>query len=267
MQLAVMTPDDIRRLSYVEFCALLDQPNIPPGGLESVRKVAQTCFLDRASLVLDPGCNTGYVSVELARMTGSRVVGLDVCPDMIKVAQQRQKDSPVWPGSVTFIHADATAMPLPEGIFDAVVCGGSTPFMDQPDRAISEFERVIRPWGYVADIEFYYKQEPRPNLLDEINLALGTRMPAFGREDWLRLYDQRDQLQRFFTADGDLEPMRLEPCREYVQEVVSSMDCSDDVRAAIRDRWLSLFDLFSENRRYLAYIIAVYRRLPESAWW
>lgn len=68
--------------------------------------------------VLDAGCGTGRVAIELARR-GVEVAGVDLDPSMLAVARQR------GPG-LTWIEADLATMDLGR-TFDVVVLAGNVP--------------------------------------------------------------------------------------------------------------------------------------------
>ena len=72
--------------------------------------------------VLDAGCGTGRVGIELARR-GIDVVGVDVDPDMLERARRRSAD-------VTWVLADLATLDLGR-TFDVVVLAGNVlPFVE-----------------------------------------------------------------------------------------------------------------------------------------
>ena len=73
--------------------------------------------------VLDAGCGTGRVAIELARR-GVEVVGVDADASMIESARLRS------PGT-TWIHGDMAAVDL-ERRFDVVVMAGNVPLFTPP---------------------------------------------------------------------------------------------------------------------------------------
>src|SRR5690349_1912206 len=68
--------------------------------------------------VLDAGCGTGRVAIELARR-GVDVVGADVNPSMLVVARDRAPQ-------IEWVHSDLTALDLGR-TFDVVVMAGNVP--------------------------------------------------------------------------------------------------------------------------------------------
>ena len=89
---------------------------------------------------LDAGCGTGFQSALLDGL-GWATHGVDVSAGLLAVARRR------LPG-VALARASLETLPYPDARFDAVVCCGSTlSFVDDPDRALAELGRVLRPGG------------------------------------------------------------------------------------------------------------------------
>ena len=79
-----ITLQKIKEMGYVDLMAFLGEVNRPPGGKDAVRILTQNCFFTKDFKVLDVGCNTGYVSFEIARLTKCSVIGVDINENMIK---------------------------------------------------------------------------------------------------------------------------------------------------------------------------------------
>jgi SAM-dependent methyltransferase len=94
--------------------------------------------------VLDAGCGTGRVAIELARH-GIEVVGADVDPSMLATARQRA------PG-VTWVEADLTTLDLGR-TFDLVVMAGNVPLFTPPGTEadlVAGVARHLRPGGLLV---------------------------------------------------------------------------------------------------------------------
>lgn len=85
------TPEQIEKMNYTDLMAFLEEVNRPPGGKDSVRTLIQNCFLNTTSKVLDIGCNTGYISFEIAHIARCKVMGVDINENMIKKAEKTRK--------------------------------------------------------------------------------------------------------------------------------------------------------------------------------
>ena len=151
--------------------------------------------------VLDLGCGTGTLTLEIARLLTARcgqVVGIDAAPRMIEVA--RKKAGIIR--NVRFDVVAAEALPYPDQSFDHVL---STFFFHHIDmelklRAIDEAFRVLRPGGslIIVDVDaptnlfgrvcawagyYLFKQEEiRENIEGKLCLAAErSRFGAFKR--------------------------------------------------------------------------------------
>lgn len=102
---------------------------------------ADFVFSYRPHSVLDGGCGTGRVGIELARR-GVDVVGTDLDRDMIDLARAKAPE-------LTWVHADLSDLDLPTR-FDVVVLAGNViPYVasDRRHRAVAACARHLAPGG------------------------------------------------------------------------------------------------------------------------
>jgi SAM-dependent methyltransferase len=92
--------------------------------------------------LLDVATGPGYVA-ERAAERGAEPVGIDFSETMLAYARAHV------PG-VDFVHGDATALPLEDASFDAVVAAFLLLHLGTPERAVAEAGRVLRPGGRAA---------------------------------------------------------------------------------------------------------------------
>jgi ubiquinone/menaquinone biosynthesis C-methylase UbiE len=104
--------------------------------------------------VLDVGCGTGNFTRALAEEvrrgsgpTPGFTVGLDLSAPMLRVAAQH-RDRMRWPG-LAWVRGDAQSLPFVDGCFDAVHTSAALQLVDDPNRAVAEMARVVRPGGRV----------------------------------------------------------------------------------------------------------------------
>lgn len=99
--------------------------------------------------ILDLAAGTGASSVSLAR-SGADVVAGDFSPGMIAEGRRRHGGIP----NLTFVEADATALPFGDGEFDAVTMSFGLRNVVEPRTAIAELLRVTKPGGRLVVCEF-----------------------------------------------------------------------------------------------------------------
>ena len=118
------------------------------GPLTPVRdKVLALAALSPGEAVLDVACGTGLVSFPAARAVGpsGRVLGVDLSGRMVGVARTRADVRRV--ANAAFERMDAAQLALPDGGFDAVLCALGLMYPPEPERALAEMRRVLRPGG------------------------------------------------------------------------------------------------------------------------
>jgi ubiquinone/menaquinone biosynthesis C-methylase UbiE len=105
------------------------------------RHVAERVRPGGAILEVAPG--PGYLAIELAKR-GYGVTTLDISTSFVKIARENAAAAGV---AVDVRHGNASAMPLPDDAFDAVVCVAAFKNFTDPLGAINEMYRVLRPGG------------------------------------------------------------------------------------------------------------------------
>lgn len=117
--------DRAGRMTTEAVAPLLDAAGARPGGR-----------------LLDVCCGPGYLAAEAAAR-GLSAIGVDIAPAMVDLARGRA------PGA-EFRLGDAEALDFGDGSFDAVVCAFGLLHLAEPERAIAEAFRVLRPGGGYA---------------------------------------------------------------------------------------------------------------------
>lgn len=96
--------------------------------------------------VLDVGCGTGAMSLAAAHL-GYAVTGVDFCSNMLEQARQNAREDGC---DITFVEGDASSLPFPDERFDLVINRNVLWNLTDPDGALAEWFRVLRPGGLLA---------------------------------------------------------------------------------------------------------------------
>ena len=138
------------------------------------------------TLVLDAATGTGLVAMDLARMSGARVVGLDLAEGMIEQARRNLQTEGLG-SKVSLLRGRAEDLPFSDGSFDAVVFTFLLRYVDDAQATIGELARVLRPGGRMASLEFFVPQGRVLHglwlLHTRVVMPLGTRLLSPGWRD------------------------------------------------------------------------------------
>ncbi len=90
---------------------------------------------------LDVGCGNGWSSFLLAQKN-ALVTGVDLHAKSFEPTQQTQK--------LTYLQGSATALPFKDDSFDIVTTHECLEHVEDPQRALAEFDRVLKSNGYIC---------------------------------------------------------------------------------------------------------------------
>ena len=100
---------------------------------------------EAGSEILDIACGSGVLARHLLTKAGSSgcVVGLDLTPGMIVVAQEVEPD-------IEWVLGTAEELPHADNLFDGVTCQFGMMFFNDRKKAVREMKRVLKPGGKLA---------------------------------------------------------------------------------------------------------------------
>jgi SAM-dependent methyltransferase len=125
---------------------------------------------DPPAAVLDAGCGTGRVAVELARR-GYDTVGLEIEPAMLAEARRKAPD-------LEWALGDLSTAELPEGHFDLVVAAGNVMiFLELGTEAavVANLARTVVPGGLVV-AGFQIGRQLSLNRYDTLSSSAGLEL-------------------------------------------------------------------------------------------
>jgi len=96
--------------------------------------------------VLDAGCSTGYCTRALKkRFPKAKLFGVDIAEGMICQAKKRQK----FFKKNDYQVADIEKLPFQSNTFDLVLSNLAFPWIENPDIALQELNRLLKPKGLI----------------------------------------------------------------------------------------------------------------------
>ena len=104
-----------------------------------IKPLLDAANVSAGASLLDVGCGPGYVSAA-ADERGANPIGIDFSAEMIAIAKK------MWP-DIDFREGDAQKLPFAEKTFDRVVANFALLHLSNPERAMAEACRVLKPGG------------------------------------------------------------------------------------------------------------------------
>ena len=133
------TPDTIERYKYCRYWWLYRK--------EYVFKIIHEC---RPRRILDFGCGSGESTTELAAL-GYDILGIDVSPDLIALAEERARLDKVE-DRAKFLTVDGTTATLPGETFDFVLVQAVLHHVHLGE-SLRTLNHVLSPGGYLLIVE------------------------------------------------------------------------------------------------------------------
>jgi ubiquinone/menaquinone biosynthesis C-methylase UbiE len=196
-------------ISYFELQAYMGTTK-HMGGFESTKELIELCRIGSDTCVLDVGCGAGATASYLAKTVGCRVVGVDLREAMVTLSAERAQKQGVA-GLVEFRVADAQDLPFDDAIFDAVLCESVATFIEDKQRVVNEFARVVKPGGYVGLNEEIWLKPPTPEVTERVKVMWPVKPNVPTAEGWEML------LKGAGLKDVIVKTYPVDPRREATQ--------------------------------------------------
>ena len=109
---------------------------------QSVNAILDAAEVCSDTQVLDVCCGPGMIAAAAAAR-GAHTKGIDFSAAVVKIATTNVAEA-------EFHEGDAQSLPYADNSFDAVVCGFGIIHVPDPQQALSEMHRVLKPAGRIA---------------------------------------------------------------------------------------------------------------------
>jgi len=112
------------------------------------RRIAAHVGAGARVLEIAPG--PGYLAIELVKLTGCRLVGLDISRTFVRIANENAHKTSL---RIDFEEGDAADLPFPAEQFDFIVCRAAFKNFTRPLAALDEMYRVLNNGGTALIID------------------------------------------------------------------------------------------------------------------
>lgn len=180
------------------------------GGVHRLWKRALIDRLRPGTALIDVAGGTGDVALGfMAHRDGRDATIIDANTDMLRVGRDRAMDRGLATG-ITFVCADAAALPLPDHGADAVTIAFGLRNVSCRTKALAEMYRVLSPGGHFLCLEFSR-----------------VVLPVFARIYNLYSFQIVPRLGRWVTGDEDSYRYLVESIRAFPHQEALSAELRD----------------------------------------
>jgi arsenite methyltransferase len=121
-----------------------------PGGLALTDEALAACPLPPGARVLDVGSGVGVTAAHLTAWHGMSAIGLDASAVLLASGRRQHPALPL-------VRARGECLPISSGSMDAVLAECSLSVVADPDAALAEFRRVLKPRGWLILTDLYLR--------------------------------------------------------------------------------------------------------------
>jgi ubiquinone/menaquinone biosynthesis C-methylase UbiE len=114
----------------------------------TARRIAPHLTAGARVLEIAPG--PGYLAIELVKLTGCRLTGLDISRTFVRIAAENASRAGM---RIEFEQGDAADLPFPADQFDFIVCRAAFKNFARPLPALNEMHRALKPGGVALVID------------------------------------------------------------------------------------------------------------------
>ncbi len=148
------------------------------------------------SRVLEVGCGTGIIAAGVAPHA-REVIGVDLSPEMIRLAQKKARERNLQ--NLRFEVGDAYDLPFEADSFDLVLLTNLLHVVKEPDRVLTEAERLLKPGGILVSVTDCYT-EPVPVGM-RLKLAAQRLLKVLGVVKYMHYY-RKVEVKDLITRHG-----------------------------------------------------------------
>jgi SAM-dependent methyltransferase len=179
--------------------------NLPWAAIDDI---VEALAVGVGAVLVDLGCGRGGYGIEVARRTGTRLVGVDFSAVALAQAMSHA-DAAGLAGRTEFRLGDLQASGLEDASVDAVMCIDTIQFADSVVAALVDCRRILRPGGRLVLTwwEARTRGDPSfPERLRDLDVEAALQHAGFDNVDVVERPDWHEAERAMWMAAVDTEP-------------------------------------------------------------
>lgn len=142
-----------------------------------------------------------------------------------------------------------------------------TSFIDNKDKAIGEYLRVLKVNGFLILIPIYYNRKPTKNILDKVSEVIGVKINFWKLDFWLGLIENnaiknKINLELIYQKAFLYEDVKKN-IPAYSKEVFKKLKIHNLNQKELRElktEYIEMLKIFNENLKYVEYSILIFQK-------
>lgn len=159
--------------SMLDLLRLSPRPLFPPGGRDLYHRVAILTGMEPGQEVLVAACGPGVTLEYFVREFGVHGSGVDFDEALVARAEARAREEGIS-ASLQVQQAPMDALPYRDGVFDVAVAEMGLAAHADPEAAIREVVRAVRPGGRIVLVQLVWRAPVDPMRREVLSRHLGT---------------------------------------------------------------------------------------------
>ena len=255
-----LTKKDIEKMNYNELISITKETNRPPGGINSIIEIINNIFINKNTKVLEVGTSTGFTSLELARLIKCKITAIDINELSIKECRERAKKLNIK--NIKFEIGNVESLKFKNKSFDIVFCGNVTSIVNNREKALSEYKRVLKNEGYLLAIPMYYIKNPSKKLISDVSKSIRVSIKPHKKEYWVEKFED-ENLEIIKEIDFKFDYIKDSVINKYVKEILQRehLNCmKNETKKTLDIKYKEYIKLFRKNLSHMGYSILIIRK-------
>ncbi|NSW92841.1 MAG: class I SAM-dependent methyltransferase [Firmicutes bacterium] len=149
---------------------------------------------------VDLGAGDGYLSMAVAKLVKS-VYAVDISGEMLKELRKKAKEAGIR--NIETIESDGCDVPLEDAGADVVCASMYMHHIEEPENAVKEINRMLKPGGQVFLADFYLHDDM------EFKEKMHDIWPGFNTDAIKQLFEKNGFKDIKIEALDDIDPAKV----------------------------------------------------------